>query len=112
MILFAAIILGMTFGAAGLIAKSINSVAGAQIANRRMHAYLTRLGSLSNLVLPIVMICIAAAAQGVAGGCMAIVGLLLGAFLVGVLRLPYPFRLLLATVGVPIAMLIFLANLG
>lgn len=111
MLLITALILGMAFAASGLIAKEINSGAGAQIANKRIHKHLTLLGNLSNLVLPIICIVLASIAQGVAGGCMAIVGLVAGSFLLGTLSLPYHIRLIMALFGLPLAVVIFLSSL-
>lgn len=111
MIFFTSFLLGATFGSAGLIAKQINSMAGMRIANRRVHNYMTLLGALSNLILPIIAILIASIAQGIGGGVMALLGMVIGAILLGMLRLPYYFKMMLAFFGVPLSGAIFLISL-
>jgi hypothetical protein len=111
MILIAAFILGVTLASAGTIAKNINSSIGAQIANRRIHTYLTVLGGLSNMVLPIIFIIMACTVQGAGEGGMALLGIVSGAIVLGMLRLPYPFRLLLSVFGVPLAGALFVIGL-
>ncbi|PZQ44091.1 MAG: hypothetical protein DI551_10840 [Micavibrio aeruginosavorus] len=112
MLFVASFLLGMAFASAGLIAKEINSSIGAQIANLRVHTYLTRLGVLSNLILPLLALGAAFAVRGVEGGGLAVLGLVAGAIFLGVLRLPYPFRLIIAVAGVPLMGIIFLVLLA
>lgn len=111
MIIFTAFLLGMVFASAGLIAKEINSSMGAQIANVRVHVYLTRLGRLSNLILPLLAAGLAFAVRGPEGGGMALLGLIVGAIALGMLRLPYPFRLIIAVAGMPVVAIFYLASL-
>jgi hypothetical protein len=111
MIIITALLLGMAFASAGMIAKEINSSIGAQIANERVHLYLTRLGMLSNLILPLLAAGLGFAVRGPEGGGLAVVGLIMGAIALGMLRLPYLFRLLIAVAGVPVAAILYLVSL-
>lgn len=111
MIFVAAFLLGVAFASAGLMGKEINSMPGMQITNRRVHEYLSWLGALSNLILPIGTVILAFMVRGAEGGISAAIGLILGALILGMLRLPYPFRLLLAVFGVPVLALGFLISL-
>lgn len=112
MIILTAFLLGLAFASAGLIAKEINSSIGAQIANMRVHVYLTRLGRLSNLTLPLLAAGLAFAVRGPEGGGLALLGLIVGAIALGMLRLPYSFRLIIAVAGVPLAGILFLLSLA
>ncbi len=111
MVFVAAFLLGMCFASAGLIAKQINSMPGMQIANRRVHEYLSWLGALSNLVLPIGVVIIASLVRQMEGVVSTGVGLLAGALMLGMLRLAYPLRMLLTVLGLPVAILFFLLSL-
>lgn len=107
MIFCAAFFLGMTFASAGGIAKTINSSFGAQIANRRVHEYLSWLGALSNLIFPVILVLIALLFKGMAGGGLAAAGVISGALGLGVMRLSYTTRLLFSVIGVPIGLAAF-----
>lgn len=111
MLLVAAFLLGMAFASAGLIAKDINRGPGTQISDRRIHMRLTTLGALSNLVLPAVAVVPAAIVQGIGGAGLAAFGLISGAFILGLLRLPYPIRMMLTLFGLPVMGLLFLVVL-
>lgn len=111
MIIVTSLLLGMAFGAAGLVAKQINSSIGEQIADRRIHLYLTGLGSVSNLILPIAAVALAGVFQGLSGVCMAVLGLVAGAIGLGMMRPSYSTKLLLAVVGVPACAGLFLSML-
>ncbi len=107
-----AFILGMNFGAAGLFAKQINTVAGFAIANRGMHNYFTSLGRLSNTIFPILAVVAAIAAQGVIFGVVVFVSTLLGALVLGFFNPSYKIKMLISLIGLPVTLLIFFLSFG
>lgn len=108
MIIIAAFLLGITFASAGLIAKQINSGFGANLANRNAHLYVTWLGKLSNITLPVAAIASALFVRGIEAALVVTIGIIIGAVALGVVRPHYSIKLLLAFFGVPLGCVLFI----
>ena len=108
-----AFILGVAFATAGLLGKHINASLGMgwQLSRPKLHAYVTSLGSLSNLVLPIISIVMAMAVTGLANGLIVAVLMFAGAFSAGMLPIGFYGRTIVALLGLPVAILAFVASL-
>jgi len=111
MLIVAALILGACFGTAGMFAKQLNSAAGMGISHKAWHGYFTMLGGLSNLILPIISIIIVMAMVGITDGLLAALMIAAGAFGAGLLRPSYYTKLLIALLGVPFALGLFVLSL-
>lgn len=110
--MLSALFLGMSFGAAGLLAKQINSgIAGYKISSPAWHNYLTMLGRLSGFILPIIAIVIAAASSGLTGGIVTFGLLALGSIIIDLLNPSYQVKTLIALIGLPLSILLFVLSI-
>lgn len=108
MLIITAFFLGITFASAGLVAKQINSGFGANLANKYAHLYVTWLGRLSNITLPVAAIASALFVQGIEAALMVAIGIIVGAVALGVIRPNYSIKLLLAFFGAPAGCMLFI----
>ncbi len=103
--------LGVVLAITAQIANQINSYAGMGISNRKVHKYLTNIGGLSNQLIPIIAIICAGLSYGVKGIVISTLLMLLGAVSVGLVKLSYYPRLMIATFGFPFVLLIYVFSL-
>lgn len=108
MIFIVSLFFGAMLSAAGMFAKQINSGYGSEFFDQRVQAYFTRLGILSNLIIPLLAVVLATILLGVQMGLIAGGLLMTGAFCVGLLRPSRKFKFVSALVGVPLLGLLFI----
>lgn len=105
-------LLGAVLATTGQVANQINSHIGMGISNKKVHRYVTNIGALSNRAIPIISIICATLIYGIKGLLISTLFILLGAFIIGLLRLSYHIKILIAVFGFPIALLMYAFSLS